>query len=78
MTCRPIPTWDDLPDELREREGPFIASGVDRDTGERFDALVAQAFDHNLTAPEVAELARHANAHVTLTMYAGLTGDRRA
>jgi integrase len=40
-------------------------------------SLVAQAFDQKLTAPEVAELARHANAHVTLTMYAGLTGDGR-
>ena len=40
-------------------------------------SLVAIAFEHGLTAPEVAVLARHANAKVTLTVYAGLTGDGR-
>jgi integrase len=40
--------------------------------------LVAIAFEHGLTAPEVAVLARHASAKVTLTVYAGLTGDGRA
>jgi integrase len=40
-------------------------------------SLVAIAFEHELTAPEVAVLARHANAKVTLTVYAGLTGDGR-
>jgi integrase len=40
-------------------------------------SLVAIAFDLGLTAPEVAVLARHANARVTLTVYAGLTGDGR-
>jgi integrase len=40
-------------------------------------SLVAIAFELGLTAPEVAVLARHANAKVTLTVYAGLTGDGR-
>ena len=40
-------------------------------------SLVAIAFEHELTPPEVAELARHANAKVTLAVYAGLTGDGR-
>jgi hypothetical protein len=31
----PDPDLDDLPDALREREGPFTISGVDLDTGER-------------------------------------------
>ena len=38
-------------------------------------SLVAIAFEHGLTAPEVAVLARHANANVTLAVYAGITGD---
>ncbi len=37
----------------------------------------AIAFENNLSAPEVAELARHANAKVTLTVYAGLTDGGR-
>ena len=40
-------------------------------------SLVAISFELGLTAPEVAVLARHANAKVTLTVYAGLTGDGR-
>lgn len=40
-------------------------------------SLVAIAFEQGLTAPEVAVLARHANAKVTLTVYAGLTGHGR-
>lgn len=40
-------------------------------------SLVAIAFEQELTAPEVAALARHASAKVTLTVYAGLTGDGR-
>jgi hypothetical protein len=38
---------------------------------------VASAFDRELTAPEVAMLARHANPKVTLAMYAGLTDEGR-
>jgi integrase len=40
-------------------------------------SLVAIGFEHGLTVPEVAVLARHANASVTLTVYAGITGDGR-
>jgi integrase len=40
-------------------------------------SFVAVAFDHGLTAPQVAALARHANPRVTLAMYAGLTDDAR-
>jgi integrase len=40
-------------------------------------SMVAIAFELGLTAPEVAVLARHANAKVTLTVYAGLTDDGR-
>jgi integrase len=40
-------------------------------------SMVAIAFAHGLTAPEVAVLARHANAKVTLTVYAGLTDGGR-
>jgi integrase len=40
-------------------------------------SFVAIAFDRELTPPEIAELARHANANVTLTVYAGLTCDGR-
>ena len=40
-------------------------------------SLVAIAFEAELTPPEVAELARHANAGVTLTIYAGLTKNGR-
>lgn len=36
-------------------------------------SLVANAIEHGLTAAEVAAIARHANAKVTLTVYAGLT-----
>jgi integrase len=40
-------------------------------------SFVAVAFDRELTAPEVAMLARHANPKVTLAMYAGLTDEGR-
>jgi integrase len=40
-------------------------------------SFVAVGFDAGLTAPEVAALARHANAKVTLGIYAGLTNDGR-
>ena len=40
-------------------------------------SLVAIAFESGATAPEVAELARHANPNVTLAIYAGLTSDGR-
>jgi integrase len=40
-------------------------------------SLVAIAFELGLTPPEVAVLARHANARVTLTVYAGLSSDGR-
>jgi integrase len=40
-------------------------------------SFVAVAFERNLTAPEIATLARHANAKVTLSVYAGLTDDGR-
>jgi integrase len=40
-------------------------------------SFVAVAFDHGLTAPQVAALARHANPRVTLSMYAGLTDEGR-
>lgn len=40
-------------------------------------SLIAIAFEQELTTPELAELARHANAKVTLTVYAGLTRDGR-
>jgi hypothetical protein len=36
------PDLDDLPDELRERPGPFRISGVDRETGERFEGQVSR------------------------------------
>jgi integrase len=32
------PDLDDLPAELRQRDGPFTVSAVDSDTGELFDA----------------------------------------
>jgi hypothetical protein len=38
----PDPDLDDLPAELREREGPFTVSAVDPDTGELFDAPVTR------------------------------------
>jgi hypothetical protein len=38
----PDPDLDDLPDELCEREGPFTVSGVDHETGERFDAQLTR------------------------------------
>jgi integrase len=40
-------------------------------------SMVAIAFELGLTEPEVAVLARHANAKVTLTVYAGLTDGGR-
>ena len=40
-------------------------------------SLVAIAFERDLTLPEVALLARHANPRVTATVYAGLTTDGR-
>jgi integrase len=40
-------------------------------------SLVAAAIDRGATAAEVAELARHANPRVTMTLYAGLTKDGR-
>jgi integrase len=40
-------------------------------------SMVAIAFELGLSAPEVAVLARHANARVTLAVYAGLSGDGR-
>jgi integrase len=40
-------------------------------------SFVAVAFDRELTAPEVAALARHANPKVTLGLYAGLADDGR-
>jgi hypothetical protein len=41
------------------------------------NSFVAVGFDHGLSAPEIAALARHANARVTLAIYAGLTDDGR-
>jgi integrase len=38
-------------------------------------SLVAAAMERGATAAELAELARHANPRVTLTVYAGLTKD---
>ena len=38
---------------------------------------MAVAFELGLTAPEVAALARHASAKVTLTVYAGLSDEGR-
>jgi hypothetical protein len=38
----PDPDLDDLPDELRERPGPFRVSGVDRDTGETFSGEISR------------------------------------
>jgi integrase len=40
-------------------------------------SFVAVGFDRGLTAPEIAALARHANAKVTLGIYAGLTDEGR-
>jgi integrase len=41
-------------------------------------SLIALAFaDPEMTLPEIAALARHANVHVTTTVYAGLVGDGR-
>jgi integrase len=40
-------------------------------------SFVALAFERGGAPAEVAEAARHANPHVTLTMYAGLTKDGR-
>ena len=40
-------------------------------------SLVAIAFERDLTLPEVAMLARHANPRVTATVYAGLTTEGR-
>jgi integrase len=40
-------------------------------------SFVAVAFEQGLSAPEVAMLARRANAKVTLAVYAGITGDGR-
>ena len=42
-------------------------------------SLVALAFEsRELSRPEIAELARHATPNVTVTIYAGLSGDGRA
>jgi integrase len=42
-------------------------------------SLVALAFkSRELSLPEIAELARHTTPNVTLTIYAGLSGDSRA
>jgi hypothetical protein len=38
---------------------------------------VAAAFEHELTPPQVAALARHANARVTLSLYAGVSAEGR-
>lgn len=38
----PDPDLDDLPDELREREGSFRIEGVDPDSREVFDATVTR------------------------------------
>jgi integrase len=40
-------------------------------------SFVAISFEKGLSAPEIAALARHANAKVTLGFYAGLTDDGR-
>jgi integrase len=40
-------------------------------------SLIANAFEHGADHREVAELARHANARVTLSMYGGLTENGR-
>jgi integrase len=41
-------------------------------------SFVAVGFDHGKSAPEIAALvACHANARVTLAIYAGLTDDGR-
>ena len=40
-------------------------------------SFVAVGFANGLSAPEIAALARHANAKVTLGIYAGLTDDGR-
>jgi integrase len=40
-------------------------------------SFVAVAFEQGLSAPEIAALARHANAKVTLAIYAGLTDEGR-
>lgn len=40
-------------------------------------SFVAVGFDQGLTAPEIATLARHASARVTLAVYAGLTDEGR-
>ena len=40
-------------------------------------SFVAVGFDKGLSAPEIAALARHANAKVTLGFYAGLTDEGR-
>lgn len=39
--------------------------------------MVAIAFELGLSAPEIAWLARHASARVTLEVYAGLTDGGR-
>jgi hypothetical protein len=36
------PDLDDLPDELRERPGPFRVAGVDPETGEVVDGVVTR------------------------------------
>jgi integrase len=60
------------------------ACGLNSDGRKRVGAhdlrhsFVAQAFEHNLTLPEVSALARHATAHVTAQVYAGLTDKARA
>ena len=40
-------------------------------------SFVAVGFDKGLSAPQIAALARHANAKVTLGFYAGLTDKGR-
>jgi hypothetical protein len=38
----PDPDLDDLPDEVREHAGPFRVLGVDRESGEVFDADITR------------------------------------
>jgi integrase len=68
---------------LRAIHAAGDAAGLNDDGRERVGvhdlrhSFVGQAFEHGLTLPEVSALARHATAHVTAQVYAGLTEKAR-
>jgi hypothetical protein len=66
----------------RQERGSVLFSfeffGVEAEVeNDPFEGEIAHLQQEQLTAPEVAALARHANPRVTLGLYAGLADDGR-